>query len=73
MNLDSKFHELNTVLTRHFYHPDLQALRIVLGTIEAHYLKIGDPAWLFYVAPPGLAKPQWRSSVLPNCRGDPSR
>jgi hypothetical protein len=41
---------------RHFYKPDWQALRIVLGTIQAHYLKIGDPAWLFVVAPPGAGK-----------------
>ncbi len=52
----SPFSELEGVLTRHFYCPDLQALRIVLGTIEAHYLNIGDPAWLFYVAPPGTGK-----------------
>jgi hypothetical protein len=52
----SPFSELEAVLTRYFYRPDLQALRIVLGAIEAHYLKVGDPAWLFYVAPPGTGK-----------------
>jgi hypothetical protein len=41
---------------RHFYKPDWQATRIVLGTIQAHYLNIGDPAWLFVVAPPGAGK-----------------
>jgi len=44
------------VLQRRFYKPDVQAIRIVLGTIQAHYLNIGDPAWLFVVAPPGTGK-----------------
>jgi hypothetical protein len=47
---------LEAVLRRWFYNPDTQAIRIVLGTIEAHYLNIGDPAWLFVVAPPGAGK-----------------
>jgi hypothetical protein len=50
------FTELNSVLTKWFYKPDLQAVRIVLGAIKAHYLKIGDPAWLFLVAPPASGK-----------------
>jgi len=44
------------VLEEWFYKPDLQAVRIVLGAIAAHYLNIGDPAWLFIVAPPGAGK-----------------
>lgn len=51
-----QFEELNDFLETWFYKPDLQAIRIVLGTIKAHYLKIGDPAWLFIVAPPGAGK-----------------
>ena len=47
---------LNEILGEHFYKPDYQANRIVLGTIKAHYLDIGDPAWLFAVAPPGTGK-----------------
>jgi excisionase family DNA binding protein len=47
---------LRELLEKHFYKPDWQATRIVLGTIQAHYLKIGDPAWLFVVAPPGAGK-----------------
>ena len=50
------FGPLNEVLGEHFYKPDYQAIRIVLGTIKAHYLKVGDPAWLFAVAPPGTGK-----------------
>lgn len=53
---DETFFELNSILETHFYQPDLQAVRIVLGTIKAHYLNIGDPAWLFVVAPPGSGK-----------------
>jgi hypothetical protein len=50
------FTELNEVLQKWFCKPDLQAVRIVLGAIKAHYLKIGDPAWLFLVAPPASGK-----------------
>lgn len=50
------FVELQNVLERWFYKPDLQAIRIVMGTIKAHYLNIGTPAWLFVVAPPGSGK-----------------
>jgi hypothetical protein len=50
------FGPLASVLERHFYKPDLQAVRIVLGAIKAHYLRIGDPVWLFVVAPPGTGK-----------------
>jgi len=52
----SSFENLSTVLTSYFYKPDLTAIRIVLGTIQAHRLNIGDPAWLFVVAPPGCGK-----------------
>jgi hypothetical protein len=51
-----RFAELNAILEKWFYKPDLQAVRIVLGAVKAHYLKIGDPAWLFLVAPPGSGK-----------------
>jgi hypothetical protein len=50
------FTPLREVLERWFYKPDLQAIRIVLGTIKSHYLNLGDPAWLFAVAPPGSGK-----------------
>jgi hypothetical protein len=48
--------ELEGCLKAHFYEPDLQAIRIVLGAIQAHRLNLGDPAWLFVVAPPGSGK-----------------
>jgi len=60
---------LNTVLSRWFYKPDLQAIKIVMGTLKAHYLNIGDPAWLFVVAPPGSGKTSvsiMGTSGLPN-------
>src|SRR5262245_2111500 len=56
-------------LTKYFYKPDIQAVRIVLGTVQAHSLNIGDPAWLFVVAPPGSGKTTMSimgSSGLPN-------
>src|SRR5579863_6447153 len=50
------FAALDLTLRRWFYRPDDQAIRIVLGAIQAHYLNIGDPAWVFVVAPPGAGK-----------------
>lgn len=52
----SPLDELNNILKQSFFEPDVQAIRIVLGTIQAHRLNIGDPAWLFVVAPPGSGK-----------------
>lgn len=49
-------HDLDALLTEVFYKPDLQAIRIALAAIQAHRLDIGDPAWLFVVAPPGCGK-----------------
>jgi hypothetical protein len=51
-----KFAELNDVVGRWFFKPDLQAFRVILRTIKSHYLNIGDPPWLFIVAPPGTGK-----------------
>jgi hypothetical protein len=51
-----RFTGVAEVLRRWFYEPDLQAIRVVMGAIKSHYLDIGDPAWLFLVAPPGTGK-----------------
>jgi hypothetical protein len=56
MSQANVFAPLNELLGKHFYKPDFQAIRIVLGTLQAHYLKVGDSAWLFLVAPPGCGK-----------------
>jgi hypothetical protein len=53
------------LLRKHFYKPDIQALQIVLGAIQAHRLNIGDPAWLFVVAPPGSGKTTM--SIMGSC------
>lgn len=50
------FLDFEAVRERWFYKPDHQAMRIVLGTLQAHYLHAGDPTWLFIVAPPGTGK-----------------
>ena len=52
----TRFAHLYCILKKHFHDPDLQMIRIVMGTLKAHYLRIGDPAWLFVVAPPGSGK-----------------
>ena len=59
------FSQLNEQLTKWYYKPDLQATRIVLGAVKAHYLDIGDPAWLFIVAPPGTGKST--TSIMSAC------
>jgi hypothetical protein len=48
--------ELERIIRSSFFEPDIQAIRIILGTIQAHRLSLGDPAWLFVVAPPGSGK-----------------
>ena len=50
------FGRLEHLLEQHFYKPDIQAIRIILGTAQAHYLPLGEPPWLFHVAPPGTGK-----------------
>lgn len=50
------FRDVESVHNRWFYKPDHQAMRVALGTLQAHYLNAGDPAWLFIVAPPGTGK-----------------
>jgi len=52
----SPLEQLDRVLKSNFYQPDTQAIHIILGTIQSHRLKLGDPAWLFVVAPPGSGK-----------------
>ncbi len=47
---------LNRVLLKHYYKPDLQAIRVMLGCAKAHYFGGGDPPWMFVVAPPGSGK-----------------
>jgi hypothetical protein len=56
INIADPLAPLRKLLEKWFYKPDFQAIRIVLGTMAAHYLNIGDPAWLFVVAPPGSGK-----------------
>lgn len=52
----SRFDPINEVLLKWFASPDLQAVRIALGAARTHYLDLGDPVWLFLVAPPGSGK-----------------
>jgi hypothetical protein len=52
----NQFASLNDALARSFYKPDFQAIRVMLGAAKSHYLGVGDPAWLFVVAPPGSGK-----------------
>lgn len=55
-NIADPLKPLQKLLEKWFYKPDFQAIRIVLGTMAAHFLNLGDPAWLFVVAPPGSGK-----------------
>ncbi len=54
--MSSRIEPLNSVLRKWYAGPDLQVVRIVLGAAMTHYLDIGDPVWLFLVAPPGSGK-----------------
>ena len=63
---EDPFNPLRRVLERWFYKPDLQAIRIAMGTIKSHYLNIGTPAWLFVVAPPGSGKTTM--TIMSACR-----
>ena len=57
--------QLDGLLCKNFYKPDIQAIHIVLGAIQAHWLNLGDPAWLFIVAPPGSGKTTM--SIMGSC------
>ena len=52
----SALDRLDAVLRKHFHNPDVQAIRVVMATIKSHYMNLGDPAWLFVIAPPGSGK-----------------
>jgi hypothetical protein len=52
----SAFEKLDEFLRKYFFEPDVQAIRIALGVMKTHYMSIGDPPWLFIVAPPGSGK-----------------
>jgi hypothetical protein len=53
---ENRMAALNEAISRWFYEPDLQAIRITMGTAQSHYLGAGDPAWLFTIAPPSTGK-----------------
>jgi hypothetical protein len=53
---DTPLQGLSKVLRRWFHEPDIQAIRIAMASMKSHYLDVGDPAWLFIVAPPGSGK-----------------
>jgi hypothetical protein len=55
-SVGSALKTLEAVVRKWFYQPDFQAILIVLGAMKSHYLRIGDPAWIFHVAPPGTGK-----------------
>ena len=56
------YDELARHIIRHFYHPDLEALRVILAAVHAHYSG-GDPVWLFVIGPAGSGK----TSIAINC------
>jgi hypothetical protein len=43
------------MLRKHFYEPDLEAARILYGSVAAHQLT-GQPVWPMLIAPPGSMK-----------------
>ena len=56
------WNQLAEHIIKHFYHPDLEALRVVFSAVHAHYAG-GDPTWLFVTGPAGSGK----TSIAINC------
>ena len=58
---------VETVLTRHYYDPDLMAARVLYAAVAAHDLN-GQPVWPMAVAPPGSMKSELITALegLPN-------
>lgn len=56
------WNQLAEHIIKHFYHPDLEALRVVFAAVHAHYAG-GDPCWLFVIGPAGSGK----TSIAINC------
>lgn len=47
---------VEAVLTKYWYHIDLQAVKAQLACVAAHFLTEYPPAWLLAIAPSGSAK-----------------
>lgn len=56
------WNQLAEHIIKHFYHPDLEALRVIFAAVHAHYSG-GDPVWLFVIGPAGSGK----TSIAINC------
>jgi hypothetical protein len=49
------YEKLTQHISSYFYHPDLEALRVVFSAVHAHRSK-ADPVWLFVIGPSGSGK-----------------
>src|ERR1700692_2030067 len=47
---------VENILTKYWYHPDIQAIKVQLACVAAHSLSDYPPAWCMSIAPPGTAK-----------------
>lgn len=48
--------ELSSHLSKWFYRPDLEALRIIYSAVAAHHLPKTEPIWPIVIAPPSSGK-----------------
>jgi hypothetical protein len=59
---EKKWEEVEQVIDKHYYQPDLQAARALYSAVAAHRLK-GPQVWAMLVAPPGSMKTELLSAL----------
>jgi len=61
--------EFCAYISKSFFAPDIQAVRIILGAAFAHYIKDLPPIWLFVVGPPSSGKTSITIEALSGLQG----
>ncbi len=61
--------EFCAFVSKSFFEPDIQAVRIILGAAFAHYIKDLPPIWLFVVGPPSSGKTSITVEALSGLQG----
>ena len=51
-----RWQTLSDLLTRHYYKPNLSAVRVILSVALAHYWREASAVWLLVVGPPSTGK-----------------
>jgi len=61
--------EFCAYVSKSFFEPDIQAVRIILGAAFAHYITDLPPIWLFVVGPPSSGKTSITIEALSGLQG----